>query len=611
MGGVQSRDPSDLLEAEHAVARVLAQGVELPRLYPELLEAIGGALGWDLAAAWERGPDDVMACTATWSAPGVDGAAFSAHTRRLRLTRGDGLPGRVWRTGRAVRVPDLAADRDFPPAVPAAHRGPALRGVLPDPQRARRHRGGRAVRPRAGPSDRALLGTMASLGRRSGRRRARRGRSRRCATATRARARSSTPRSTASSRWTREGRVVEVNRATERTFGYRAERDGRPRPRRPDRPAERLRALHRARRASATSRPAHGRMVDHPVELDGPCARTARVFPVEIAITRPELAGPAAVHRLRPRRHGPPPRRRGAARARGRAGRAAARRDARRQRGRPRRRLLRRHRGGRPAARRAARRTWSATSRATRRPSSAAGAPRGRRRSRSARACRSTARRRRRACGAPGRPARVDTYDGVTGDARRAPARARLPLRRRPRRSCSSGRLWGAVIVSTVEPEPFAAGRRGAHRRASPSSSPRRSPTPRRASSSPRRARASSQAGDDERRRLERNLHDGAQQRLVSLALTLRLVERKLDERPGDGAPDARRTRATSSPRRSRSCASSPAASTRPCSPTAGSARRSTRSRPARRCRSSSPARSTRGCRPRSRRRRTTSSPRR
>ncbi len=36
-------------------------------------------------------------------------------------------------------------------------------------------------------------------------------------------------------------------------------------------------------------------------------------------------------------------------------------------------------------------------------------------------------------------------------------------------------------------------------------------------------------AGDTERRRLERNLHDGAQQRLVSLSLTLRVALAKLD----------------------------------------------------------------------------------
>jgi signal transduction histidine kinase len=40
------------------------------------------------------------------------------------------------------------------------------------------------------------------------------------------------------------------------------------------------------------------------------------------------------------------------------------------------------------------------------------------------------------------------------------------------------------------------------------------------------------QAGDAERRRLERNLHDGAQQRLVSLSLRLRIAESRLAEDP-------------------------------------------------------------------------------
>ncbi len=40
------------------------------------------------------------------------------------------------------------------------------------------------------------------------------------------------------------------------------------------------------------------------------------------------------------------------------------------------------------------------------------------------------------------------------------------------------------------------------------------------------------EAGDSERRRLERNLHDGAQQRLVSMALQLRLLGAQLDRDP-------------------------------------------------------------------------------
>jgi signal transduction histidine kinase len=41
------------------------------------------------------------------------------------------------------------------------------------------------------------------------------------------------------------------------------------------------------------------------------------------------------------------------------------------------------------------------------------------------------------------------------------------------------------------------------------------------------------EAAQDERRRLERNLHDGAQQRLVALALELRLLEAELPAEPG------------------------------------------------------------------------------
>ena len=41
-------------------------------------------------------------------------------------------------------------------------------------------------------------------------------------------------------------------------------------------------------------------------------------------------------------------------------------------------------------------------------------------------------------------------------------------------------------------------------------------------------------ASDAERRRIERNLHDGAQQRLVTLALQLSLLQRQIREDPAD-----------------------------------------------------------------------------
>ena len=76
------------------------------------------------------------------------------------------------------------------------------------------------------------------------------------------------------------------------------------------------------------------------------------------------------------------------------------------------------------------------------------------------------------------------------------------------------------------------------------------------------------QAGDSERRRLERNLHDGAQQRLLALSFSLGLAETQ----PPDGSPEAAKlahepNRRWSRP--SRSYASSPAGSTPRSSPTA------------------------------------------
>ena len=70
-------------------------------------------------------------------------------------------------------------------------------------------------------------------------------------------------------------------------------------------------------------------------------------------------------------------------------------------------------------------------------------------------------------------------------------------------------------------------------------------------------------AADAERRRIERDLHDGAQQRLVSLAMTLGRAKVAEDPmlHPAAGRRGARRGQGGA---RS-SCATSPAASIRPC----------------------------------------------
>jgi PAS domain S-box-containing protein len=93
------------------------------------------------------------------------------------------------------------------------------------------------------------------------------------------------------------------------------------------------------------------------------------------------------------------------------------------------------------------------------------------------------------------------------------------------------GRLWGALIASTRRPEGMAA---GSERRLCDFAdlvAQALSNADAYDKLAASRARVV-EAGDAERRRLERNLHDGAQQLLVSLAVHLRLVESRLEGDP-------------------------------------------------------------------------------
>ena len=96
-----------------------------------------------------------------------------------------------------------------------------------------------------------------------------------------------------------------------------------------------------------------------------------------------------------------------------------------------------------------------------------------------------------------------------------------------------AGGLWGALVASSVDESPLPAGseqRLGDFAELVAQALANADAHDKLASS---RARIVD-AGDAERRRLERNLHDGAQQRLVSLALQLRITQNALERRPDD-----------------------------------------------------------------------------
>ena len=121
-----------------------------------------------------------------------------------------------------------------------------------------------------------------------------------------------------------------------------------------------------------------------------------------------------------------------------------------------------------------------------------------------------------------GAPARVDSWDGLTGEM------AELVRERGVRSSLGApilveGKLWGALVAATDREEPLPAGTEFRLARFTDLIATAISNTATRSELIASRARIVA-AGDEARQRIERNLHDGTQQRLIALGLDLQRV---------------------------------------------------------------------------------------
>jgi signal transduction histidine kinase len=128
------------------------------------------------------------------------------------------------------------------------------------------------------------------------------------------------------------------------------------------------------------------------------------------------------------------------------------------------------------------------------------------------------------------RPARCDTYEGVEGDL--AAHLRRLGIRSEVGAPVVvEGHVWGALIAGTDEPEPLPPGTE--HRLAEFAELIATAVANATARSELVASRARIvEAAYDQRRRVVRDLHDGAQQRFVQTIMTLQLARRRSDDDP-------------------------------------------------------------------------------
>jgi len=99
------------LVCQYAVTQALSESATLEEAVPKVLHAVGETLEWDLCVFWRVDKaSGVLRCLDLWSAPSVPPDPFIQATWQRVLTRGQGLPGSIWASGKSAWATDAETD---------------------------------------------------------------------------------------------------------------------------------------------------------------------------------------------------------------------------------------------------------------------------------------------------------------------------------------------------------------------------------------------------------------------------------------------------------------------------------------------------------------------
>jgi PAS domain S-box-containing protein len=97
-----------------AVTQALNAATSVPQMAMDVLAAIAEGLDWDAGLFWGvHDGGDRLVCLASWYRPDAALAEFAMTSCSRQLTRGEGLPGRVWASRQSAWIPDVSADANF------------------------------------------------------------------------------------------------------------------------------------------------------------------------------------------------------------------------------------------------------------------------------------------------------------------------------------------------------------------------------------------------------------------------------------------------------------------------------------------------------------------
>lgn len=97
--------------SQHAVTRVLSEAVTLEEAVPNIIQAVGESLEWDVGVFWRVDkPSGTLRCIHQWQAAGACAEEFVAANPLRGFKLGKGLPGQIWERGQPVWIRDLMSD---------------------------------------------------------------------------------------------------------------------------------------------------------------------------------------------------------------------------------------------------------------------------------------------------------------------------------------------------------------------------------------------------------------------------------------------------------------------------------------------------------------------
>jgi two-component system, cell cycle sensor histidine kinase and response regulator CckA len=103
------------LTAQYAVTRVLAESRSVEEAVPKIMQAVGQNLEWDCGIFWRVDKAAlVLRCLDQWRNRNLEANVFLDESWERTFKPDEGLPGRIWASGKAAWIVDVTQDQNFP-----------------------------------------------------------------------------------------------------------------------------------------------------------------------------------------------------------------------------------------------------------------------------------------------------------------------------------------------------------------------------------------------------------------------------------------------------------------------------------------------------------------